>query len=182
MNFVLRGVLKRRIRLHGGFFQATEDRFSVTQAESRVQVTCYVPNLFSTSPALESIRCQLYRAMEEDVCIAPILLCIIDYVALQTLLSLRLVSRSINSFISSYESSIAMSVIKNLCPSCDEHTWAAYTPSTLTDLIYFVRLDTVHDPATKAVACTQLSRKRHVLHHARTMILAIRFGTRYNKA
>ncbi|KAL9007971.1 MAG: hypothetical protein Q9173_006858, partial [Seirophora scorigena] len=83
-----------------------------------------------------------------------------------TLLSLRLVSRSINSLISSYESSIAKSVAQNLCPWCDEHTLAAHTPSTLTDLIYFVHLNAVHDLATKAVACTRLSRsRRQVLHH-----------------
>ena len=85
-----------------------------------------------------------------------ILLHVIDFLDVPTLLSLRLVSKTISSLIISYESSISRRIAKNLCPKGDEDTLDASFPSTLKDLVPFIQLSHAHELATKAVASDQI--------------------------
>ncbi|KAI4141554.1 MAG: hypothetical protein L6R39_005282 [Caloplaca ligustica] len=89
---------------------------------------------------------------------ATVLLHVIDHLDVPSLLNLRLVNKPINSLISCYESSIAKSLARNLCPDSEKPKLADYQPSSLRDLIFVVRLNLARKLATEAVSSQQVPR------------------------
>lgn len=87
----------------------------------------------------------------------PVLLVVIECLDVEALLTLRLVNRSINSLIATYESSIVTNIARALCNTDyeDGHAPTDLYPSTLTDLILFVRLRLPRKLAIQAVASDQ---------------------------
>ncbi|KAL8925583.1 MAG: hypothetical protein Q9208_003475 [Pyrenodesmia sp. 3 TL-2023] len=87
----------------------------------------------------------------------PVLLVVIECLDFESLLRLRLVGRSINSLIATYESSIVTNIARALRNTeCEDgHAPTDLYPSTLKDLILFLRLRLPRKLAILAVASDQ---------------------------
>ncbi|KAL8659040.1 MAG: hypothetical protein Q9202_007314 [Teloschistes flavicans] len=96
--------------------------------------------------------------MHQIFIIAPILLDIIDHLDVSSLLSLRLVNKTTNQLIETYESSITKRIATKLCPAYRCEVLTDRNPLIFTDLGYFLQLDLAHRLATKYVASAQQPR------------------------